>query len=132
MAEQQIGGIGRMIDSCGMAGWPESLPTYRIYGTRRRRQRRHRHHLIIYSIDRNNTNNAEIAFSYVFQNKFFGEVFQEVKYWHWHMNIQKLKVVVFRQITLLFLFCERWNKFGLAENLGINSIYPTSCAVNKN
>jgi hypothetical protein len=31
---------------------------------------------------------------------FFGEVFQEVKYWYRHMNIQTLKVVVFRQITL--------------------------------
>jgi len=30
---------------------------------------------------------------------FFGEVFQEVKYWYRHMNIQTLKVVVFRQIT---------------------------------
>jgi hypothetical protein len=26
-----------------------------------------------------------------------GEVFQNVKYWQWHMNIKKLKVVVFRQ-----------------------------------
>jgi hypothetical protein len=56
---------------------------------------------IIILVKWNNTNNAEIAFSYVFQNKFFGEVFQEVKYWHWHMNIQKLKVVVFWQITQL-------------------------------
>jgi hypothetical protein len=33
--------------------WPEWLPTYHIYGTRRhRRRRRHRHLLIIYSIDK--------------------------------------------------------------------------------
>ena len=49
MAERRNGGIGGTIDSGGMAGWPESLPTYLIYGTRRRR--RHRHLLIIYSID---------------------------------------------------------------------------------
>ena len=51
----------------------------------------------------NYTNNDEIAFSYVFQNMFFGEVFQEVKYWYRHMNIQTLKVVVFWQITLFFI-----------------------------
>ena len=36
MAEWRNGGIGGTIDSGEMAGWPESLPTYLIYGTRRR------------------------------------------------------------------------------------------------
>ena len=59
----------------------------------------------IYILDKwNNTNNDEIDFSYVFQNMFLGEVFQEVKFWRWLMDIRKLKVMVFRQITLLF-FC---------------------------
>jgi hypothetical protein len=31
---------------------------------------------------------------------FLGEVFQEVKFWRWLMDIRKLKVMVFRQITL--------------------------------
>ena len=48
---------------------------------------------------------------------FFGEVFQEVKYWHWHMNIQKLKVVVFWQITLINIINKR--KFGESRILDI-------------
>ena len=37
--ERRNGGIGGTIDSGGMAGWPESLPTYLIYGTCRRQRR---------------------------------------------------------------------------------------------
>ena len=62
---------------------------------------------IIILVKWNNTNNAEIAFSYVFQNTYFGEVFQE------HMIIKKLKIVVFWQITLTdmrtrpYILCDR-------------------------
>jgi hypothetical protein len=34
---------------------------------------------------------------------FLGEVFQEVKFWRWLMDIRKLKVMVFRQITLFII-----------------------------
>ena len=36
-----------------------------------------------------------------------GEVFQEVKFWRWLMDIRKLKVLVFRQFFLLFLCRQR-------------------------
>jgi hypothetical protein len=38
-----------------------------------------------------------------FKNMFLGEVFQEVKFWRWLMDIRKLKVMGFRQITLFLL-----------------------------
>ncbi len=48
MADWRNGGIGRAIDSGGMAEWPERLPTYFIYGTPDTDDAT----LIIYSIDR--------------------------------------------------------------------------------
>ncbi len=40
MAEWRNGGMLEWWNG-EMAGWPESLPTYLIYGTRRRRRHRH-------------------------------------------------------------------------------------------
>jgi hypothetical protein len=38
-----------------------------------------------------------------------GEVFQEVKFWRWLMNIRTLKVLVFRQFFLILLHMIRWH-----------------------
>ena len=51
-------------------------------------------------------------------------------YWPW--NHFFLFCGYLSRSPFFFCFCEQWNKFGLAENLGINSIYRKSCAVNKN
>jgi hypothetical protein len=39
-----------------------------------------------------------------------GEVFQEVKFWRWLMNIRTLKVLVFRQffLYLIFYYGKNW------------------------
>jgi hypothetical protein len=52
-----------------------------------------------------------------------GEVFQEVKSWHRHMNIRKLKVMVFCQFFLFYSISYRIN---LAAKLQLGKSLPSS------
>jgi hypothetical protein len=81
----------------------------------------------------NNTNNAEIEVSDVCQNMFLGEVFQEVKFWRWLMDIRKLKVMVFWQITHNSNIDDDWQSITpLAVDIIYHLDYTFFCIFDRN